>query len=41
MLVREAGKTIEWLREHGFEFFGPSPEPPHRVPQMHNVIPNA
>lgn len=41
LLVREGGKTIEWLRRHGFEFFGPSIEPPHRVPRMHNVIPNA
>ncbi len=41
ILVREGGKTIEWLRSHGFEFFGPSPEPPHRVARMHNVIPNA
>lgn len=41
VLVKESAKTIEWLRSHGFEFFGPSPEPPHRVPRMHNVIPNA
>ena len=41
VLIREAGKTIEWLQSLGFEFFGPSPEPPHRVPRMHNVIPNA
>ncbi len=41
VLVREAGNTVEWLRGFGFEFFGPNPEPPHRVPRMHNVIPNA
>jgi len=41
VLVRESGNTVEWLRGLGFEFFGPSPEPPHRVPRMHNVIPNA
>lgn len=41
ILAHEAGKTIEWLRGFGFEFFGPSPEPPHRVPRMHNVIPSA
>ena len=41
VLVREAGNTVEWLRTLGFEFFGPSLEPPHRVPRMHNVIPNA
>ena len=41
VLVREGGPTIEWLRSHGFEFVGPNLEPPHRVPRMHNVIPNA
>jgi len=41
VFVRECGKTVDWLRKFGFEFFGPSPEPPHRVPRMHNVIPNA
>ena len=41
ILIREAGQTIEWFRGFGFEFLGPSPEPPHRVPRMHNVIPNA
>jgi len=37
----EAGKTFEWLRSYGLAFHGPSPEPPNRVPRMHNVIPNA
>jgi succinate dehydrogenase/fumarate reductase flavoprotein subunit len=41
LLIREGGKTVEWLRTFGFEFLGPNPEPPHRVPRMHNVIPNA
>ncbi len=41
VLIREGAQTIEWLRSYGFEFFGPSLEPPHRVPRMHNVIPNA
>jgi fumarate reductase flavoprotein subunit len=41
VLVRESGNTIEWLKGFGFEFFGPNSEPPHRVPRMHNVIPNA
>lgn len=41
ILAQEAGNTVEWLRRLGFEFFGPSPEPPHRVPRMHNVIPYA
>lgn len=41
VLIREGAETIEWLRGHGFEFIGPNLEPPHRVPRMHNVIPNA
>ncbi len=40
VLVREGAQTIEWLRSYGFEFYGPNPEPPHRVPRMHNVIPS-
>ena len=41
VLIREGARTLDWLRSYGFEFIGPSPEPPHRVPRMHNVIPNA
>ena len=41
VLARESGNTIDWLRSLGFEFFGPSLEPPNRVPRMHNVIPNS
>ena len=41
LLIREGGQTIEWMKGFGFEFYGPNPEPPHRVPRMHNVIPNA
>jgi len=33
--------TFDWLRKLGLSFYGPSPEPPNRVPRMHNVIPNA
>jgi fumarate reductase flavoprotein subunit len=40
VLIREGAQTIEWLRRFGFEFYGPNPEPPHRVPRMHNVIPS-
>ncbi len=40
VLAREGARTIEWLRSYGFEFYGPNPEPPHRVPRMHNVIPS-
>ena len=33
--------TLDWLMGMGLAFHGPSPEPPNRVPRMHNVIPNA
>lgn len=33
--------TLEWLRGMGLTFHGPSPEPPNRVPRMHNVVPGA
>ena len=32
---------FEWLLSTGLEFVGPFPEPPHRVPRMHNVLPNS
>lgn len=41
VLASEVGNTIAWLEEQGLVFTGPFPEPPHRVPRMHNVIPNA
>ncbi len=37
----EAAQTLEWLKGMGIQFHGPSPEPPNRVPRMHNVVPNA
>ncbi|MYZ46343.1 FAD-dependent oxidoreductase [Rhizobiales bacterium L72] len=33
--------TFRWLLGHGVRFFGPMPEPPHKKPRMHNVVPNA
>lgn len=39
--AHEAAKTFEWLVGLGLEFHGPNPEPPNRVPRMHNVVPNA
>ncbi len=39
--ARHAPETLEWLLDLGLEFHGPSPEPPNRVPRMHNVVPNA
>jgi succinate dehydrogenase/fumarate reductase flavoprotein subunit len=37
----EAAETLQWLRELGISFVGPNPEPPNRVPRMHNVVPGA
>lgn len=37
----ETAATYEWLVDLGLSFYGPSPEPPNRVPRMHNVVPGA
>ena len=39
--LTKAADTMEWLIGKGISFYGPSPEPPNRVPRMHNVVPNA
>ena len=39
--LTHAAATLDWLEGIGLSFHGPSPEPPNRVPRMHNVIPNA
>jgi succinate dehydrogenase/fumarate reductase flavoprotein subunit len=36
-----SAETLAWLTELGLHFHGPSPEPPNRVPRMHNVVPGA
>jgi fumarate reductase flavoprotein subunit len=36
-----SAETLDWLMDMGLRFHGPSPEPPNRVPRMHNVVPNA
>ena len=41
ILVDESGGTLQWLMDLGVEFVGPNPEPPHRVPRMHNVVPSS
>ena len=33
--------TFRWLLGHGIRFYGPMPEPPHKKPRMHNVLPNS
>lgn len=41
IFVDNANDTFCWLISMGVEFFGPMPEPPHRKPRMHNVLPNS
>ena len=39
--LAQTAETYDWLRDMGLNFHGPSPEPPNRVPRMHNVVPGA
>lgn len=39
--LSHSAETLQWLEGMGLAFHGPSPEPPNRVPRMHNVVPNA
>ena len=39
--LSQAAESLEWLAGMGLVFHGPAPEPPNRVPRMHNVVPNA
>ena len=39
LLAAESGAGVEWLAGIGVRFSGPHPEPPHRVPRMHNAVP--
>lgn len=41
ILVDESPAALDWLTRLGVEFVGPNPEPPHRVPRMHNVVPSS
>lgn len=41
LFVDRSAEAIEFLEGLGVVFFGPMPEPPHRVPRMHNVLPNS
>lgn len=41
ILCDEVPAAFNWLLESGISFMGPMPEPPHRQPRMHNVLPNA
>jgi len=39
--LRHNAETLHWLMGMGLRFYGPSPEPPNRVPRMHNVVPRS
>lgn len=41
ILCDEVPDAFRWLLSLGVRFFGPMPEPPHRQPRMHNVLPNS
>lgn len=41
LLVDNTPGMLRWLMDLGVVFVGPEPEPPHRVPRMHNVVPNS
>jgi succinate dehydrogenase/fumarate reductase flavoprotein subunit len=41
VLCDEIPATFQWLLDSGVRFMGPMPEPPHRQPRMHNVLPNS
>ena len=41
ILCDEVPAAFQWLLDSGIRFMGPMPEPPHRKPRMHNVLPNA
>lgn len=41
VLVDQMAGTVEWLTGLGVVFFGAMPEPPHRQPRMHNVLPHS
>ncbi|HSI40730.1 MAG TPA: FAD-dependent oxidoreductase [Xanthobacteraceae bacterium] len=40
MYAEHSGETVDWLESLGVAFVGPYPEPPNRVPRMHNAVPN-
>ena len=41
LLCDHTSAMFKWLLSTGLEFVGPFPEPPHRRPRMHNVLPNS
>lgn len=41
ILVDNSTEMMRWLEGHGLVFVGPNEEKPHRLPRMHNVLPNS
>jgi len=41
VLTENVPESLRWLEEAGITFFGPSEEPPHSKPRMHNILPNS
>ena len=41
LLVDHAAESLHWLIGLGLSFYGPTADPPHRHPRMHNVLPNS
>jgi len=41
VLCEHIPDTMRWLIDLGVRFYGPMPEPPHRKPRMHTVLPNS
>ena len=41
VLTENTTDMVEWLTRLGVVLIGPMPEPPHRYPRMHNVLPNS
>lgn len=41
ILCDEVPEAFRWLLAQGVRFHGPMPEPPHRQPRMHTVLPNS
>jgi succinate dehydrogenase/fumarate reductase flavoprotein subunit len=41
ILCNEVPGAFLWLMSLGVRFYGPMPEPPHKKPRMHNVLPNS
>ncbi len=41
LLVEHSPDMVQWLMDMGVVFFGAMPEPPHRLPRMHNVLPHS